>query len=159
MNPNFVDCLKVWSYVSLGCGNVSSSNCDIIMFDFVVNYSGNIREYNRVQWDVLIHQLVAKGKCRHNVIGVSGKQFQQCWYFLYFFCSNVMSWHYSTIPETGPRGSFKNTNELLSLTTLKFSPVNKIHIFQCMGKKFHTKYLSHALKDMILIQNWNFKSS
>ena len=56
------------------------------------------------------------------------------------------------------------------LWALKFSPVNKIHIFQCMGKifcvefqryplKFHTKYLTHTLKDMIFIQHWNFKSS
>ena len=59
-------------------------------------------------------------------------------------------------------GRFKNT--------LNFSVVNKIHIFQCMGKifcvefqrvplKFHTKYLTHTLKDMIFIQPWNFKSS
>ena len=25
--------------------------------------------------------------------------------------------------------------------------------------KFHTKYLTHTLKDAILIQRWNFKSS
>ena len=68
------------------------------------------------------------------------------------------------------RGRFKKTYELLNLRALKFSPVNKIHIFQCMGKtfcvefqryplKFHTKYLTHALKDTIFIQHWNFKSS
>ena len=45
-----------------------------------------------------------------------------------------------------------------------------MHIFQCMGKifcvefqrvplKFHTKYLTQTLKDTILIQRWNFKSS
>ena len=65
---------------------------------------------------------------------------------------------------------FKNTYELLNLRALKFSHVNKIHIFQCMGKifcaefqrcplKFHTKYLTHTLKDMIFIQHRNFKSS
>ena len=64
----------------------------------------------------------------------------------------------------GPGGCFKNTYELLNL---RFSPVNKIHIFQRMGKifcvefqryhlKFHTKYLSYTLKDMIFIQLWNF---
>ena len=69
-----------------------------------------------------------------------------------------------------PGGRFKNTYELLNLRALKFSPVNKIHIFQCMGKifcvefqryplKFHTKYLTHTLKDMIFIQHWHFKSS
>ena len=67
-------------------------------------------------------------------------------------------------------GRFKNTYELLNLRALKFSPVNKIFIFQCMGKifcvefqryplKFHTKYHTHTLKDMIFIQHWNFKSS
>ena len=65
---------------------------------------------------------------------------------------------------------FKNTYELLNQRALKFSYVNKIHIFQCMGKifcvefqryplKFHTKYLTHTLKDMIFMQFWNFKSS
>ena len=38
--------------------------------------------------------LVAKGKCHHNVTGVSGTQFQQCWHSR---CANVMSWHYWTI--------------------------------------------------------------
>ena len=67
-------------------------------------------------------------------------------------------------------GRFKNTYELLNLRALKFSPGNKIHTFQCMGKifcvefqryplKFYTKYLTHTLKDMIFIQLWNFKSS
>ena len=32
-----------------------------------------------------------------------------------------------------PGGRFKNTYELLNLRALKFSYVNKIHIFQCMG--------------------------
>ena len=69
-----------------------------------------------------------------------------------------------------PGGRFKNTYELWNQRALKFSYVNKIHIFQCMGKifcvefqryplKFHTKYLTHALKDMIFMQFWNFKSS
>ena len=71
---------------------------------------------------------------------------------------------------TVPGGRFKNTYELLNQRALKFSYVNKIHIFQCMGKifcvefqryplKFHTKYLTHTLKDMIFMQFWNFKSS
>ena len=69
-----------------------------------------------------------------------------------------------------PGGRFKKTYELLNLRALKISHVNKIHIFQCMGKifcvefqryplKFHTKYLTHTLKDTIFIQHWNFKSS
>ena len=62
----------------------------------------------------------------------------------------------------GGGGGFKSINELLNLRALKFSPVNKIHIFQCIGKifcvefqryplKFHAKYLPHTLKDMTLI--------
>ena len=77
---------------------------------------------------------------------------------------------YTTWHDTRPGGRFKNTYELLNLRALKFSYVNKIHIFQCMGKifcvefqryplKFHTKYLTHTLKDMIFMQFWNFKSS
>ena len=46
-------------------------------------------------------------------------------------------------------GRLKNNDELLNLRALKFSPVNKSHIFQCMGKIFHTKYLTHSLKDTI----------
>ena len=68
------------------------------------------------------------------------------------------------------RGAFQNTYELLNLRALKFSHMKKIHIFQCMCQifcvefqryplKFHTKYLTHTLKDMIFIQRWNFKSS
>ena len=67
-------------------------------------------------------------------------------------------------------GRFKNTYELLNLRALKFSPVNKIRIFQCMGMifcvefqryplKLHTKYLTHTLKDVTFKQHWNFKSS
>ena len=70
----------------------------------------------------------------------------------------------SRVNPLGPGGHFKNTYELLNLRALKFSPVNKIHIFQCMGKifcvefqryplKFHTKYLTHTLKDMNFIQH------
>ena len=35
-----------------------------------------------------------------------------------------------------PGGRFKNAYELLNLRALKFSPVNKMRIFQCMGKIF-----------------------
>ena len=55
--------------------------------------------------------------------------------------------------QHGQGGRFKKAYELLNLRALKFSPLNKIHIFQCMGKifcvefqryplKFHTKYLT-----------------
>ena len=82
--------------------------------------------------------------------------------------SMIMPWHRHTFSITG--GRFKNTYELLNLRALKFSPVNKIHIFQCMGMifcvefqryplKFHSKYLTHTLKDVTFMQHWNFKSS
>ena len=74
----------------------------------------------------------------------------------------IISWEY------GDR--FKNIYELLNLRALKSSCLNKIHIFQCMGKlfcvkfqrvplKFHTKYLTHALKNIIFTYCWNFKRS
>ena len=67
-------------------------------------------------------------------------------------------------------GRFKNTYELLNLRALKISKLHKNHIFQCMGKifcvefqrvplKFHTKYLTHTLKDVDFINIWKFKSS
>ena len=40
------------------------------------------------------------------------------------------------LPGVATRGRFRNTYELLHLRALKFSPVNKIHIFQCMGMIF-----------------------
>ena len=70
----------------------------------------------------------------------------------------------------GGGGHFKNTYELFNLRALKFSTLCKIIIFQCMVKifcvefqreplKFYTKYPTHTMKDFILIQHWNFKSS
>ena len=44
----------------------------------------------------------------------------------------VMAWR-RTGDKPLPGGRFKNTYELLNLRVLKFSYVNKIHIFQCMG--------------------------
>ena len=60
------------------------------------------------------------------------------------------------------QGVFKK-HELLNPRALKFSPVNKIYNFQSMDKifcmefqrvplKFHTKYLTHTLKDMSFIE-------
>ena len=73
--------------------------------------------------------------------------------------------------DKGPQGGrFKNTYELLNVRALKISKLHKNHIFQCMGKifcvefqrvplKFHTKYLTHTLKDVDFIHIWKFKSS
>ena len=41
---------------------------------------------------------------------------------------------------------FKNTYELLNLRALKVSPVNKIYIFQCMGKIFCAEFQRYSLK-------------
>ena len=57
-------------------------------------------------------------------------------------------------------GIFKNAHKLLNLRALKISTWYKNCIIQCVGKifcvefqwcslKFHTKYLTHALKDFI----------
>ena len=67
-------------------------------------------------------------------------------------------------------GRFKNEYELLNLRALKIWMLCKNHIFQCMGTifcvefqraplKFHTKYLTHILKDVDFIHRWTFKSS
>ena len=69
-----------------------------------------------------------------------------------------------------PGGRFNNAYELLNLRALKISMLYKSNIFQCMGKifcvefqrvplKFHTKYLTHTLKDESFMKHWNFKSS
>ena len=63
-------------------------------------------------------------------------------------------------------GGFKNTCELLNPRALKISMLYKICMdkifcveFQRSPLKFHTKYLTHALKDVHFIHRWKFKSS
>ena len=67
-------------------------------------------------------------------------------------------------------GLSKNAYEFLNLRALKISMLYENHIFQCMGQifcvefqmvhlKFHTKYLTHVLKDVDFIHMWKFKSS
>ena len=67
------------------------------------------------------------------------------------------------------RWHFKNALKLVNLVALKFLPLNKLRIFQCIGKifcvefqrvplKFHTKYLTHTLKDAIFIRAENLRS-
>ena len=69
-----------------------------------------------------------------------------------------------------PGGRFKNAYELLNLRALKIPMLYKNRIFQCMSKifcvefqrvplKFHTKYLTHTVKDIDFIHRWRFKSS
>ena len=68
-------------------------------------------------------------------------------------CNHIIGWVLNTLYK------------LLNLRALKYSHVNEMHIFQCMGKrfcvqfqrvplKFHTKYLTHILNDTIFIQHW-----
>ena len=67
------------------------------------------------------------------------------------------------------KGAFQK-HELVNLGAHKSSLLNKLHIFQCMGKIFcvefqrvplksHTKYLTHAFKDTTFMKCWKFKSS
>ena len=91
-----------------------------------------------------------------------------CWFHLGMPDLQMCGWDLTTLQ--GTRERFKKAYKILNLRALKFSPVNKMHIFQCMGKifcvefqrfplKFHTKYLTHTLKYTIFIRHWNFKSS
>ena len=84
--------------------------------------------------------------------------------------TTVYARHRLSIVVASPEGRFKNVHKLVNLGDIKSSLLNKLHIFQCMGKiffvefqrvplKFHTKYLTHTLKDTIFIQWWKFNSS
>ena len=91
------------------------------------------------------------------------KETQLCALFIGYIASISFEYLTNTLIEE----HFEIIHKFLNL---KFSPCIKIHIFQCMGKiycvefqrvplKFHTRYLTHTLKDMIFIQHWSFKSS
>ena len=91
------------------------------------------------------------------------------------FCS-VSRMFLQVIQTVFPRpwGRFKNAYKLINLRAVKFSLLNKLYIFQCMGKifcvefqrvplKFHTQYFTHTLKDIILynvenLSTFRFKS-
>ena len=85
-------------------------------------------------------------------------------------CHQTISSHDACDHKGQPGGRFKNTYELLSLRALKISHLYKNHNFQCKGKifcvefqryslKFHTKYLTHTLKDVDFVHRRKFKSS
>ena len=90
-------------------------------------------------------------------------------------CVSRPQWVHSLRPSDaiwclGTWGHFKNTYELLNVRSLKISTLYKTCIFKCMGKifcmefqryplKFHTKYLTHTLKDVHFMHKWKFKSS
>ena len=63
---------------------------------------------------------------------------------LYFVMHRMI---YSPHPDDAlHRVVFKNTYELLNLRALKFSLVNKIYIFQCMGKIFCVEFQRYPHK-------------
>ena len=68
---------------------------------------------------------------------------------------------FNAVRDGHPGGRFKNAYQLINLGAHKFSFLNQLHIFQCMGKifsvefqrvplKFHTKDFTHTLKDASL---------
>ena len=72
----------------------------------------------------------------------------ECAYKKYFNCYKFKYMLFSWLECVSPwskfnwsGGRFKNTYELLNLRALKFSPVNKIRIFQCMGIRKSKDYV------------------
>ena len=71
---------------------------------------------------------------------------------------NTMDCKYSYMHQwTG--GRFKKAYELLNLRALKFSPLNKIHIFECMGKIFCVEFQRYPLNSTqnILPIHWKVR--
>ena len=69
-----------------------------------------------------------------------------------------------------PEHHFRGAYIFLNLYTFQYSPYNKIHIFECMGKilcvefqreplKFLSKYLTHTFKYKVSVRHWHFNSS
>ena len=70
---------------------------------------------------------------------------------LYFITEQVNHHENSTnkwqdSPYITLKRRFKNTYKLLNLGALTFSPVNKIHIFQCMGEIFCVEFQRYPFK-------------
>ena len=81
---------------------------------------------------------------------------------LYFITKQVNHHENSTnkwqdSPYITFKGRFKNTYKLLNLGALTFSPVNKIHIFQCMGEIFCVEFQRYPFKfhKNIFTMHWN----
>ena len=129
---------------------------------YTCSFTIRVPENNTISVFFRSFQLEYNSACRYDYLKVcASKKYGQCYSFVVFCCG---------LWGECPRGHFRNTYELLNLRALKFSIVNKTRIFQCMGKifcvefqryplRFHTKYLTHALQDMIFMLYWNFKSS
>ena len=112
--------------------------------------NSRLRSLTRIVSMITGHNLkLARARSWHSQIGRS----MSC-----ILATHISLWH------------FKNLYELLPLRALKISMFHKNFIFQYMGKifcvelqryplKFHTKYLTHTLKDAYFIHKWKFKSS
>ena len=125
----------------------------------------------------LLRSLGSRSVCGFPVIARRQESGNECPVVLLWLQSNTVihlpgdtERQYLDTSYNGPGGRFKNAYELLTLRALKISMYHKRFIVQCMGKifcvefqryplKFHTKYLTHTLKDMTFIQHWNSKSS
>ena len=160
--------------------NFTASAQAAILYNVSKNYTFKITAISpRVQWVKILHCL---GTSEANMNDTGNRSFWSINSLIPVRCSCYLKLvnfplqsryleHFQwNCHQAIPGGRFKNTYELLNLRALKFSHVNKIHIFQCMGKifcvefqryplKFHTKYLAHTLKDLLFIQHRNFKSS
>ena len=63
---------------------------------------------------------VAKGKCQHNVTGVSGTQFQQCWHFVDIHV--VPMWCHGTTEQSSGTGACSLSDYLADPYTSLWSP-------------------------------------
>ena len=163
-SPMFHGLSRIHSVPSLAIPNFIITNClqDISGFKRLANACGSAT--TEAAWP---HCGPMSNMLHRNTMQHSCSQVSLCYqHDLY----SVISLATIIIFNSNSGGRFKKAYELLNLRALKFSPLNKIHIFQCMGKifcvefqryplKFHTKYLTHTLKGTIFIQHWNFKSS
>ena len=102
-----------------------------------------LRDYMK-SYDKVYHWILKQGPC----LCITGLQHILC------------KWHTVVkVPlHRGPGWHFRNAYEFVNLRSLKFSLYENC-IFQCMGKifcvefqryplKFHTKFLTHTLKDV-----------
>ena len=130
----------------------------------------NQQNNSKLTFDIWMHAKHVSLEAKPFPLGLAYTLIRHERHLVYLISKSMCQIEQSHVKVWWPGGRFKNTYELLNQRALKFSYVNKIHIFQCMGKifcvefqryplKFPTKYLTHTLKDMIFMQFWNFKSS
>ena len=136
-------------------------NSDKLFFIFIAYISYYTHCY---MWDTIIY-LYLKFNDSTMEVTVCMCNYRQQFMWILVPIDIIDKWWYSS-----SGGRFKNTYELLNPRALKISMLYKNRIFQCMGKifcvefqryplKFHSKYLTHTLKDVHFIHRWKFKSS